>query len=95
MNVRHRREVHEFEGPMTVKQLLERLDIVPEGVVVTVNGSLVTRDHRIGADDEVEIIRAISGGGPVGPEAGSRGPSGSRCGTDRSTSFSESGQRRR
>ena len=62
MLVRYGRKRYEFERAMTVRRLLKRLDIVPEGVIVAVNGSLVTSDTRILPDDEVEIIRAISGG---------------------------------
>jgi len=49
---------------MNVRRLLEVLQIVPEGVVVAVNGDLVTRDTTIRVGDEVEIIRATSGGSP-------------------------------
>lgn len=62
MLVRYGRKRYEFEKPMTVRKLLKTLDIVPEGVIVAVNGSLVTSDTRAMPEDEVEIIRAISGG---------------------------------
>jgi thiamine biosynthesis protein ThiS len=62
MNVRYGRETHTFKRSLTVKTILERLDIVPAGVIVAVNGQLVTRDERVQVGDEVEIIRAISGG---------------------------------
>lgn len=75
MKVTYGRRTHEFDRPMTVKRLLKELDIVPEGVVVSVNGSLTTSDRRVEVDDEVEIIRAISGG-----RAALRGPGGTRCG---------------
>ncbi|MGD8329576.1 MAG: sulfur carrier protein ThiS [Acidobacteriota bacterium] len=62
MKVKHGRSEHEFDQEMSVRRLLEALDIVPEGVVVAVNGELVTSDGLIRVGDEVEIIRAISGG---------------------------------
>jgi len=62
MKVKHGRNEHEFDREMTVRQLLETLAIVPEGVVVAVNGELVTTDNTVRPGDEVEIIRAISGG---------------------------------
>ena len=62
MKVRHGRAEHAFDRQMTVRLLLEELDIVPEGVVVAVNGELVTTDSTVRVDDQVEIIRAISGG---------------------------------
>ena len=62
MKVRYGRGEHTFDKPLTARRLLEKLDIVPTGVVVTVNGELVTADALIKVDDDVEIIRAISGG---------------------------------
>jgi thiamine biosynthesis protein ThiS len=66
MKVKYGRTDHEFDREIIVRRLLEILDIVPEGVVVAVNGELVTNDHTIRVDDEVEIIRAISGGSAGG-----------------------------
>jgi sulfur carrier protein len=56
-----RREV-ELHGPMTVASLLQRLELNPESVLVIVGDELVTRDARIGDDDDVEIRPVISGG---------------------------------
>jgi sulfur carrier protein len=56
-----RREV-ELRGPMTVTSLLQRLELNPESVLVIVGDELVTRDARIGDDDDVEIRPVISGG---------------------------------
>ena len=70
MKVRHGRDQHEFRNAMTVRKLLDTLSIVPEGVVVSVNGELVTRDTRVEVGDEVEIIRAISGGAPASARPG-------------------------
>ena len=65
MNVKHGRDRHTFDREMTVRRLLEELAIVPEGVVVSVNGELATRDMTVRVGDEVEVIRAISGGKPA------------------------------
>ena len=65
MKVTHGRIEHEFDREMTVRRLLETLQIVSEGVVVAVNGELVTADATIRVGDEVEIIRAVSGGSAV------------------------------
>ena len=62
MQIRYGRKTYSFEKAMTVRKLLKELRIVPEGVIVAVNGELVTNDTRIQGDDEVEIVRAISGG---------------------------------
>jgi thiamine biosynthesis protein ThiS len=62
MKVKHGRNEHEFDREMTVRRLLEVMNVVPEGVVVAVNGELTTGDSTIRVGDEVEIIRAVSGG---------------------------------
>ena len=67
MKVRYGQAEHAFDAELTVRHLLEKLDVVPEGVVVAVNGELVTSDTMVRVGDDVEIIRAVSGGG-VGRE---------------------------
>ena len=62
MVVRHGRDEHTFDQPLQVRVILRKLGIVPEGVIVSVNGDLVTNDTLVRVGDEVEIIRAISGG---------------------------------
>ena len=47
---------------MTVAEVLAALDIEPEGVIVARGGELLTADALVGDDDEIEVIRAISGG---------------------------------
>jgi sulfur carrier protein len=56
-----RREL-EIDAPRTVEQLLTRLDVVPETVLVIRNDTLVTRDERLTDDDVVEIRPVVSGG---------------------------------
>lgn len=56
-----RREV-QIPGPMTVARLLERLELVPESVLVIANDTLVTHDTRLTDADEIEIRPVISGG---------------------------------
>ena len=56
----------ELEGPLTVKGLLEALDIDQRYGAVEVNREVVPRsehgEHRIEDGDEVEIIRFVGGG---------------------------------
>ncbi|MBI4469209.1 MAG: MoaD/ThiS family protein [Acidobacteria bacterium] len=47
---------------MPAKRLLEKLDVLPETVVVVRNEEIITEDEMIEAQDEVELIRVISGG---------------------------------
>ena len=55
------REV-ELEGPRTVRAVLAELGIDPDTVLVIRGRELVTREERLGADDEVEVRPVISGG---------------------------------
>jgi len=49
-------------APRTVAQLLTRLEVVPESVLVIRNETLVTGDERLDDDDVVEIRPVMSGG---------------------------------
>lgn len=46
----------------TVRQILKRLEIEPEGVIIVVNDELPTSDRRVLNGDRVQVVRAISGG---------------------------------
>ena len=52
----------EFDGPMTVGALLERLDLNRESHLVIEDGTLVPADKMLGPDVVVEIRSVISGG---------------------------------
>lgn len=56
-----RREV-EMAGPLNVLQLLERLGMNRESVLVIRNDTLVTGDVKLADDDVVEVRPVISGG---------------------------------
>ena len=56
-----RREL-DVPAPKTVAQLLTRLDVVPESVLVIRNDTLVTGDERLQDDDLVDIRPVMSGG---------------------------------
>ncbi|HEX6988151.1 MAG TPA: hypothetical protein VF282_01665 [Bacillota bacterium] len=51
-----------FDGPCSVKSILERLEINPETVIVIHGDTLLTPDDIVENDDEIEIRPAISGG---------------------------------
>jgi tRNA-5-methyluridine54 2-sulfurtransferase len=56
----------EVPGPAAVRRVLEQLDINPETVLVIHQSTLVTKDHVLPDDAEVEIRPVISGGaGPA------------------------------
>jgi len=49
-------------GPLSVRRLLDRLQINPETVLVIREADLLTKEERLTDDDEVEIRPVISGG---------------------------------
>ncbi len=62
MHVTYRNKTWEFDETMFVQQLLKRLDLLPESVLVVRNGTLVTEDQRLLPEDEVKIVAVVSGG---------------------------------
>jgi sulfur carrier protein len=64
VKLRNPDRVVDLSGPATVLDLLKRLDIVPEAVLVIRNATLLTRDERLSDDDEVEVRPVLSGGAP-------------------------------
>ena len=53
----------EVVGPLTAAELVARLDLNPESVLVIVDGALVPGRSTIADSAVVEIRRVISGGG--------------------------------
>jgi len=62
MKVRYGQQEYEFTERMSVRTLLEKLDVLPETVVVVRNDEIVTEDEWLDVEDEVELIRVVSGG---------------------------------
>ena len=63
---RHPERVEEVAGPVRVGDMLERLDVNPETVLVICDSTLVTKDVVLADDAEVEVRPVISGGaGPA------------------------------
>jgi sulfur carrier protein len=56
-----RREI-EIHGPTRVAQLLKRMDIVAESVLVIRGDELLTVDAELEPDDVIELRPVISGG---------------------------------
>lgn len=57
----------DVDGPMTVADLLDHLDVLPHTVLVLHDGALVTAEHVLSADAEVEVRPVISGGAGSAP----------------------------
>jgi len=62
MHVIYRYRTWDFAETLTVRQLLERLKLLPEAVLVVRDGVLLTEDQTLHPDDTVKIVAVISGG---------------------------------
>ena len=60
--VKFRNKTEQVEAPCRVLDILKRFDLLPEYVVVSVNGKMVTEKDTVRPGDEVIIVSAISGG---------------------------------
>ena len=56
-----RREV-EIAGDASVTEVLKRLDVIPETVLVIRDGELLMKTDRVADDDTIELRPVISGG---------------------------------
>ncbi|MCX7856491.1 MAG: MoaD/ThiS family protein [Deltaproteobacteria bacterium] len=52
----------DIEKPLRIRQLLKKLSLNPEDYIVVVNDTLVTDDEIVKNEDNVKIIRVVSGG---------------------------------
>ena len=62
VKLRNPDRVVEVNGPETVVDLLRGLEIVPEAVLVIRDSTLLTRDEKLRAEDELEVRPVLSGG---------------------------------
>lgn len=62
MNIELNGKMTAIEKPVTVLRMFEELALNREAYLVVVNGSLVTEDYRLNKDDEVKLIKVVSGG---------------------------------
>jgi sulfur carrier protein len=60
--MRHPTREVTVDGAATVRQLLDRLDILPESVLVIRSNELLTRSDHLHPDDTIELRPVISGG---------------------------------
>jgi sulfur carrier protein len=62
MRVIYRDQQWEFNETMTVRQLVERVGLLPGTVLALRNGKLITEDQVVRPDDEIKLIAIVSGG---------------------------------
>jgi len=60
--LRHPKREVIVEGPGSVRELLEQMDIVSESVLVIRGNDLLTRSDPVDSDDTIELRPVISGG---------------------------------
>jgi len=57
-----RNQEFEVKSGMTVRSALEKLEILPESVIATREGELITDDELIEDGELIKLISVISGG---------------------------------
>lgn len=62
MKVEWEGKTYEFGKPMLVSRLLAELSLSREAHLVVANSKLVTEDYKLEIQDEVKVIRVVSGG---------------------------------
>ncbi len=62
VKLRNPDRIVEVDGASTVAGVLQKLDIVPEAVLVIRDATLLTRDERVSESDELEVRPVLSGG---------------------------------
>lgn len=57
-----RNKEYEVKPGTTVRHALEKIGVVPESVLVTRNGKLITEDEILQDDEVIKLVAVISGG---------------------------------
>jgi sulfur carrier protein ThiS len=57
-----RNQVFEIKHGMTVRDALLKINLEPDSVLTTRNGSLITDDEIVMENDEIKLVPVISGG---------------------------------
>ena len=62
LTIKDKVEERELDGSLTIKELLDDLDLSSETMVSKKNGEIVVEDVTIEDGDEIELIQIIYGG---------------------------------
>ncbi len=57
-----RDQEYEVRSGMTVQHALQKIGVLPEAVIVTRDGELITEDEIIHEGDIIKLVAVISGG---------------------------------
>ncbi len=62
MKVTYRDKKWELHGGMTARDMLKKLDILPDTVLVVRDAQLITEDTILKDEDTIKLVAVISGG---------------------------------
>ena len=62
LTIKDKVEEREIDGDLTIKELLDELDLSSETIVSKKNGEIVIEEASIEDGDEIEFIQIIYGG---------------------------------
>lgn len=60
--IEREKENKEFEFNGLVQELLDKLGIISETVLIVKDGTIITEDEKLENDDEIKILSVVSGG---------------------------------
>ena len=60
--IRLREQEYEVRAGMTAGNALKKIDVLPEAVLVTRDGELITEDEILKDGEQIRLIAVISGG---------------------------------
>ena len=62
IQVTYRDKLWEVPGPITVRELIQKVSLNPATVIAVRKGKLVLDSELLGDEDEIQLIAIISGG---------------------------------
>ncbi|MEJ2552130.1 MAG: MoaD/ThiS family protein [Anaerolineales bacterium] len=62
ISIKLRDTVYEVRAGMTARDALKKINVLPETVLITRNGELITDDEILTDGEEIRLIAVISGG---------------------------------
>jgi sulfur carrier protein len=62
LKIKDKVEERELDGELTIKDLLDNLELSSETMVTKKNGEIVIEEEKIEDGDEIEFIQIIYGG---------------------------------